>query len=354
MKDDTLMVHHGRDPERHSGVVNLPVYHASTILYPTMQAFARRAEGDAKYHSVRYGAYGTPTTHALANAVAALEGGHGAVVTASGLAAVTLSIMAFVEQGDHILIVDSAYGPTRAYCDTVLKRFGVDTTYYDPLLGGKIADLFQPNTRLVLTESPGSLTFEVQDIPAISAAAHQHDILVLMDNTWGTPLFFKPFTHGVDISIQAGTKYIAGHSDLVAGMITARSESLLRQVKDTTMAIGDIAGPDDCYLALRGLRSMGARLQRQQAAGLQVVKWLQAQPEVKRVLYPPLPIQPSCAPRCPGRRPALCSATMWGWKTRMTLSPISMTVSGGCTRRWGKRITHKRQDKALASLHPPL
>ncbi len=295
MKDDTLMVHHGRDPERHSGVVNLPVYHASTILYPTMQAFARRAEGDAKYHSVRYGAYGTPTTHALANAVAALEGGHGAVVTASGLAAVTLSIMAFVEQGDHILIVDSAYGPTRAYCDTVLKRFGVDTTYYDPLLGGKIADLFQPNTRLVLTESPGSLTFEVQDIPAISAAAHQHDILVLMDNTWETPLFFKPFTHGVDISIQAGTKYIAGHSDLVAGMITARSESLLRQVKDTTMAIGDIAGPDDCYLALRGLRSMGARLQRQQAAGLQVVQWLQAQPEVKRVLYPPLPEDPGHA-----------------------------------------------------------
>ncbi|MEE8305070.1 MAG: cystathionine beta-lyase [Candidatus Tectomicrobia bacterium] len=295
MKDDTLMVHHGRDPERHSGVVNLPVYHASTILYPTMEAFARRAEGDAKYHSVRYGAYGTPTTHALANAVAALEGGHGAVVTASGLAAVTLSIMAFVEQGDHILIVDSAYGPTRAYCDTVLKRFGVDTTYYDPLLGGKIADLFQPNTRLVLTESPGSLTFEVQDIPAISAAAHQHDILVLMDNTWGTPLFFKPFTHGVDISIQAGTKYIAGHSDLVAGMITARSESLLRQVKDTTMAIGDIAGPDDCYLALRGLRSMGARLQRQQAAGLQVVQWLQAQPEVKRVLYPPLPEDPGHA-----------------------------------------------------------
>ena len=295
MKDDTLMVHHGRDPERHAGVVNLPVYHASTILYPTMEAFARRAEGDAKYHSVRYGAYGTPTTHALANAVAALEGGHGAVVTASGLAAVTLSIMAFVEQGDHILIVDSAYGPTRAYCDTVLKRFGVDTTYYDPLLGGKIADLFQPNTRLVLTESPGSLTFEVQDIPAISAAAHQHDILVLMDNTWGTPLFFKPFTHGVDISIQAGTKYIAGHSDLVAGMITARSESLLRQVKDTTMAIGDIAGPDDCYLALRGLRSMGARLQRQQAAGLQVVQWLKAQPEVKRVLYPPLPEDPGHA-----------------------------------------------------------
>lgn len=292
MKDDTLMVHAARDAASHSGIVNPPVYHASTVLSPTLAAFKRRAEGDAKYHGVRYGAYGVPTTFALADAVAALEGGQGTVITATGLAAVTLAITALVGQGDHILMTDSVYGPTRAFCNTVLKRFGVATTYYDPLIGGDIDALIQANTRLVFTESPGSLTFDVQDIPAIAAAAHRHDVLVLMDNTWGTPLFFKPFAHGVDISIQAGTKYIAGHSDLVIGMITARTEALYRQVKDTTMAIGDMAGPDDCYLALRGLRSMGARLAQQQAAGLQVAQWLRTRPEVKCVRHPALPGAP--------------------------------------------------------------
>jgi cysteine-S-conjugate beta-lyase len=295
MKDDTLMVHAAREPERHSGIVNPPVYHASTILYPTLEAYSQRAAGDLKYRSVRYGAYGIPTTFALAEAVAALEGGAGTVVTSSGLAAVTLALTAFVGQGEHILMVDSAYGPTREFCNTVLKRFGVETTYYDPLIAGNIADLIQANTRLVFTESPGSLTFEVQDIPAIAAAAHQRDVLVLMDNTWGTPLFFKPFTHCVDVSIQAATKYIAGHSDLVIGTITTRTEALFRRVKDTTMAFGDMAGPDDCYLTLRGLRSMGARLHRQQASGLQVASWLQRRPEVKCVLYPPLPEDPGHA-----------------------------------------------------------
>jgi cystathionine beta-lyase len=295
MKDATLMVHAGRDPERYDGMVNPPVYHASTILYPTIEAFRQRAAGEAKYRAVRYGAYGNSTTYTLADAVAALEGGHAAVVTATGLAAVTLAITACVGQGDHILMADSVYGPTREFCDTVLKRFGVETTYYDPLIGGNIAALIQANTRLVFTESPGSLTFEVQDIPAISAAARQHDVCVVMDNTWGTPLFFKPFAHGVDLSIQAGTKYIAGHSDLVIGMITARTESLFRRIKDTTMAFGDIAGPDDCYLALRGLRSMGVRLARQQAAGLHIAQWLQTRSEVKRVMYPPLPEDPGHA-----------------------------------------------------------
>jgi cystathionine beta-lyase len=292
MKDDTLLVHAAREPEHYSGIVNPPVCHASTILYPTLEAYRQRSAGDLKYRAVRYGAAGTPTTFALAEAVAALEGGAGTAVTSSGLAAVTLALTAFVSQGDHILMVDSVYGPTREFCNTVLKRFGVDTTYYAPLIGDNIAALIQDNTRLVFTESPGSLTFEVQDIPAIAAAAHQRDVLVLMDNTWGTPLFFKPFTHGVDVSIQAATKYIAGHSDLVIGTITARTEDLFRRVKDTTLVFGDIASPDDCYLTLRGLRSMGARLQRQQISGLQVARWLQQRPEVKRVLYPPLPEDP--------------------------------------------------------------
>ena len=289
MKDETRLVHAGRDPQRDGGIVNPPVSRASTVLYPTLDAFARRNAGDAKYRAVRYGAYGVANTLALADAIAELEGGAGAVVTATGLSAVTLALTALVGQGDHVLMTDSAYGPTRAFCGEVLTRFGVETTYYDPLIGAGIAGLMRPNTRVVFTESPGSLTFEVQDIPAIAAAAHRHEALVLLDNTWSAGLFFKPFDHGVDVSIQAATKYISGHSDAVIGTITARTETLFRRIKDTTMAFGDVAAPDTSYLALRGLRSMAARLRQQQAAGLQITEWLRGRPEVKRVLYPALP-----------------------------------------------------------------
>lgn len=292
MKDESLLVQSGRDPERHYGIVNLPVYRASTVLYPTIDAFDGRTEGDRKYRTVRYGAYGTPSTFALADAVSALEGGRGSVVTSSGLAAVTMAITAFAARGDHILVTDSVYGPTRDFCDKVLKRFGVETTYYHPLEGENISRLFRKNTRLVFCESPGSLTFEVQDVPAIAKAAHEKNALVLLDNTWATPLFFKPFRHGVDISIQAGTKYISGHSDLVIGIITARTDQLLRQVKDSTHAFGDIAGPDDCYLALRGMRSMGARIKQQQAAAQRIAEWLRQRPEVKRVMFPALESDP--------------------------------------------------------------
>jgi cystathionine beta-lyase len=200
--------------------------------------------------------------------------------------------MALVDQGDHILVTDSAYGPTRHFCDTVLKRFGVETTYYDPLIGSNISGLFRPNTRLVFAESPGTMTFEMQDIPAICEAAHSQDVLVLMDNTWATPLFFKPIKLDVDVSIQAGTKYISGHSDLVIGIITARTEELFQKIKDTTMAIGEIAAPDDCYLALRGLRTMGVRLRQHQSSAYKIADWFNKRPEVKRVLYPPLESDP--------------------------------------------------------------
>lgn len=295
MKDETRLVHAGRDPQRDGGIVNPPVSRASTVLYPTLEAFAKRGEGDAKYRGVRYGAYGTANTLALADAVAELEGGAGAVATSTGLSAVTLALTALLGQGDHLLMTDAAYGPTRAFCDEVLARFGVETTYYDPLIGADIAGLMRRNTRVVFTESPGSLTFEVQDIPAIAEAAHQHGALVLLDNTWSAGLFFKPFDHGVDVSIQAATKYIAGHSDAVIGIITAGSEELFRRIKDTTMAFGDIAAPDTSYLALRGLRSMAARMRQQETAGLQVAEWLQGRPEVKRVLYPALPDDPGHA-----------------------------------------------------------
>ena len=295
MKDETRLVHAGRDPERDGGIVNPPVSRASTVLYPTLEAFARRGYGDTRYRGVRYGAYGTANTLAFADAVAELEGGAGAVVTSTGLSAVTLALTALLAQGDHLLMTDSAYGPTRAFCDEVLTRFGVGTTYYDPLIGDDIAGLMRSNTRVVFTESPGSLTFEVQDIPAIAEAAHEQRALVLLDNTWSAGLYFKPFDHGVDVSIQAATKYIAGHSDAVIGSITANTETLFRRIKDTTMAFGDIAAPDTSYLALRGLRSMGSRLRQQQEAGLKVARWMVNRPEVKRVLYPALPDDPGHA-----------------------------------------------------------
>ena len=295
MKDETRLVHAGRDPQRDGGIVNPPVSRASTVLYPTLDAFAQRNASDAKYRGVRYGAYGTANNLALADSVAQLEGGAGTVVTSTGLSAVTLSLTALLGQGDHVLMTDSAYGPTRAFCVEVLPRFGIETTYYDPLIGTGIAGLMRPNTRVVFTESPGSLTFEVQDVPAIADAAHQHDALVLLDNTWSAGLFFKPFEHGVDVSIQAATKYIAGHSDAVIGTITARTETLFRRIKDSTMAFGDVAAPDTSYLALRGLRSMAARLRQHQAAGLTLAEWLRGRAEVKRVLYPALPDDPGHA-----------------------------------------------------------
>ena len=288
MKDETRLVHAGRDPERDGGIVNPPVSRASTVLYPTLDAFAKRSEGDAKYRGVRYGAYGTANTLALADAVAELEGGAGTVVTSTGLSAVTLALTALLGQGDHLLMTDSAYGPTRAFCDEVLTRFDIETTYYDPLVGANIAASLRPNTRVVFTESPGSLTFEVQDVPAIAESAHEQGALVLLDNTWSAGLFFKPFDHGVDVSIQAATKYIAGHSDAVIGTITTRNETLFCRIKDTTMAFGDVAAPDTSYLALRGLRSMAARLRQQETAGLQIAEWLSGRHEVKRVLYPAL------------------------------------------------------------------
>ena len=295
MRDETRLVHAGRDPDRDGGVVNPPVSRASTVLYPTLEAFARRGEGDARYRAVRYGAYGTANTLVLADALAELEGGVGAVVTSTGLSAVTLALSAFLGAGDHLLMTDSAYQPTRAFCDEVLTRFGVETTYYDPLVGADIGGLMRPNTRVVFTESPGSLTFEVQDIPAIAEAAHRRGALLLLDNTWSAGLFFKPFDHGVDVSIQAATKYVSGHSDAVIGSITAAREELFRRIKDTTMAFGDIAAPDTSYLALRGLRSMASRLRQQQEAGLKIAGWLRDRPEVRRILYPALPGDPGHA-----------------------------------------------------------
>lgn len=290
MNPETRLVHAGREPEKNFGIVNPPVYRASTILYPTMAEFEQRHT--RKYTGFTYGIHGTPTTFALTGALAELSGGHRSVVTSSGLSAVTQALTAFLRRGDHLLITDSVYGPTRAFCATVLARYGVEVTFYKPEIGAGIDQLMRTDTRVVYTESPGSLTFEIQDVPAIARAAHARGAVVMFDNTWATPLNFRAFEHGVDVEIQAATKFLAGHSDLLMGVITARTEDLFRTVKDGLDAFGDCVAPDLCYETLRGMRTLAVRLRRHERAALDVAEWLTRRPEVARVLHPALPDDP--------------------------------------------------------------
>jgi cystathionine beta-lyase len=292
-RPDTLLVSAGRDPQTNHGVVNPPVYHASTIVFPTVaELHASQKKRDPR--KTRYGRHGTPTTFALEEAIASLEGGAEAIAMGSGVAAITAVLTAFVKTGDHLLMVDTAYGPTRRFCDTVLKRFGVATTYYDPRIGAGIAELIRPNTRLIFLESPGSLTFEVQDVPAIAAVARKSGIVTAMDNTWATPFYFKPLAHGVDVSVLSATKYIGGHSDLMMGLITT-TEAAYQPIRRAVEDFGGSAAPDDCYLALRGYRTLGVRLSRHQENGLKLAQWLYRRPEVARVLHPALPDSPDHA-----------------------------------------------------------
>lgn len=281
----TDLAHAGRNPFAHHGFVNPPVYRGSTVLFKTVASFEKREQ---RYV---YGRRGTPTSEALEEAIACLEGGVRTWLAPSGAAAIATTLLSFAKAGDHILVTDSAYLPTRKMCDGVLKRFGVETTYYDPTIGAGIAQLMRPNTTLVFTESPGSLTFEIQDIPAIAAAAHARGALVVTDNTWGTPLYFKPFLHGVDISIQAATKYIVGHADAMLGSIT-----VVEKLADTLVAeagnLGICAGTEEMYLGLRGIRTMGVRLERHWQSGLEIARWLEQRPEVARVIHPALPSHP--------------------------------------------------------------
>ncbi len=293
MDRETRLVHAGRDPERQEGIVNPPLYRASTILYPTMAAYEGRFE--RRYTSYAYGIHGTPTTMALAEAVAELSGGARTVLLSSGLSAVTQALTAFLRRGDHLLIADTVYQPTRAFCQDVLARYGVDVTFYDPRVGADIAGLIRPTTRVVYLESPGSQTFEVQDVPAIAAAARARGAVVMLDNTWATPLHFRAFDHGVDVEIQALTKFVAGHSDLLLGAVTTRTEELYRAVRDGASTFGDCPAPDVCYEALRGLRTLAVRLRHHEASALRVAEWLARRPEVARVLHPALPDDPGHA-----------------------------------------------------------
>lgn len=285
---NTRLAHSGNDPQSYHGFVNPPVVHASTVLFPNADVMRRGAQ---KY---TYGTHGTPTTDALAAAIDELEGSAGTLLVPSGLAAVTVPLLAFLSAGDHVLITDSVYRPTRRFADTVLTRLGVAVTYYDPLIGSGIGDLIQPNTKVVFTESPGSNTFEVQDIPAIAAAAHQAGALVMMDNTWATPLYFRSIEQGVDIVIQAATKYPAGHSDVLLGTISA-TEACFPQLEATFTALGMCASPDDAYQTHRGLRTLGVRLEHHQKAALELARWLEDQPGVAQVLHPALESHPTHA-----------------------------------------------------------
>lgn len=282
----TRLVGAGRRPSEQFGYVNTPIYRGSTVLFPTYHDLVTR---NAPF---TYGTAGSPTTKALTDAWSELSGAAGTVLAPTGLAAVTLALMSVVKAGDHILVVDSIYRPSRIFCDGVLKRLGVETEYFDPLMGTEVARLMRANTSVVFLETPGSQTFEVPDVPAIAALARERGICSILDNTWATPLFFPPHARGVDLAIEAGTKYLSGHSDLLLGLVSANAR-LLPQLQATADAFAMCPGPEDVFLALRGLRTLELRLREAQSQGLAMARWLEARPEVARVLHPAFP-------SCPG------------------------------------------------------
>ncbi len=278
---DTRLCHIGYDPTDYHGFVNPPVVHASTVLFPTAKAMETRSQ---RY---TYGTRGTPTTDALCSAIDELEGSAGTILVPSGLAAISIPFLAYLSAGDHALIVDSVYSPGRHFCDTMLKRLGVEVEYYDPEIGADIERLIRPNTRLVHTEAPGSNTMEMQDIRAISDAAHKHDCVVTIDNTWATPLYFRALDFGADVSIHAATKYPSGHSDILMGTVSANAKHW-PALKEANGTLGICGAPDDSYQILRGLRTMGLRLDHHNRSALSVARWLEGRQDVARVLHPAL------------------------------------------------------------------
>jgi cystathionine beta-lyase len=291
----TRLAQGGRKPGAAPRTVNLPVARASTVVFASLDDMdATQKRFDAGEPVPTYGIANMPLRVAFEELMVAIEGGHRASTFPTGLAAVTAAILACVKAGDHLLVTDSVYGPTRRFCDRTLTRFGVETTYYDPLAGAGIAGLMRPNTRAVYLESPGSLTFEVQDFPAIARAARDRGAAVIHDNTWATGIFFRSFDHGADLVVQAATKYPAGHSDLLLGAVVA-NEAWWPRLRDTARDLGQTASPDDLFLALRGMRTMDVRLRQHEKSALEVARALQGHPAVKRILHPALPDDPGHA-----------------------------------------------------------
>jgi cysteine-S-conjugate beta-lyase len=289
MRARTKLVYAGREPSEQFGFVNTPIYRGSTVLFPDTASLEGRSSS-----RFRYGTYGTPTTEALEKAWSEISGAADTVLAPSGLAACCLALLTALSSGDHVLVTDSAYGPTRSFCEHFLARMRIETTFYDPLAGANIEALFKPTTKAVLVEAPGSQTFEIQDIPAIAEVAHARDACVIMDNTWATPLFFPAHERGVDLSADAGTKYLSGHSDLLLGLVSA-NEKWARRLRQTFQLFSNCAGPEDAWLALRGLRTMHLRLREAEKQGLALARWLENRPEVSRVLHPALESDPGHA-----------------------------------------------------------
>lgn len=281
----TLLVSAGRVHGVDGASVNPPVHRASTFVFDTLGAFEKAAS--TPFDGPFYGRVGTPTTFAFEQAFAALEGGHRSIACASGVAAISAAMLAFLDKGDHVLVVDTVYDPVRRFCSRMLSRLGIETTFYDPAIGAGIADLVRPETKLIYMEAPGSGTFDLQDIPAIVAVAKSRNIRTAIDATWATPLFLKPLALGVDVSIHAATKYVVGHSDAMLGVVTTNAETY-DAVRRSTQDLGACAGSEECNLGLRGLRTLEVRLKHHEQAGLEIARWLETQPQVARVLHPAL------------------------------------------------------------------
>ncbi len=293
MKNETKLIHKGRRSSKHFGTVNPPIYSSSTLIFPTLDAYEKAESGkvfyeplfDASVTDPAYGITGNQTTFALQEVIKDIEGGKICLITSSGLSSITVSLQALLKSGDHLLMVDSVYGPTRRFCNKVLAANGVEVTYYDPEIGAEIEKLVKPNTKVIFLESPGSLTFEVQDIDAIVKVAQAKNIFTIIDNSWASPLYFNPLKSGIDISIHAITKYINGHADLLLGVITG-NERVAGQLSQTYKNLGIHASPHDCYLALRGLRTLNARLFYQRQSLDKVIEFLSKEKCVKEILCP--------------------------------------------------------------------
>lgn len=286
MKERTTLIQAGRKPKAYNGMVNTPVFQTSTVLFETLADY--EAASSQKTGDPSYGIAGTPTHRALTDALATWERADHCLITPSGLAAITLTLFALLSPGDHLLMVDTIYGPSRRFALKELKRLGIETTFYDPLIGADIAKLIKKNTKLIFLEAPGSLTFEMQDVPAIVKVAKQKQVLTAFDNSWATPLYYKPLEHGVDISVQALTKFVGGHSDVLMGSIATSDSTIWKRLMDANKHLGLYVSAEQAALAARGLRTLETRMKQHFASAMEIIKWLKKQPKVSKIIYPPL------------------------------------------------------------------
>ena len=292
IQESTRIVHAGRDPKKQGWMVNPPIYQTSTIVFPTLDdlLYAERGYSNndlVKPYELKYGRYGTQTNFALEQAIAEIENGYNSFITSSGASAIYTALIAFLQAGDHLLMVDNAYSPTRGFADKFLKKLGVETTYYDPRIGSDIKKLIKENTKVIFMESPGSISFEVQDVAAICQVAKEHEIITILDNSWASAIYYKPLDHGVDISVMALTKYINGHSDIMMGSITMKEKHFLT-IYEAFRYMGVTAAPFNAYMVQRGLRTVKLRMDHCSKSALEMAQWLEQRPEVSQVLYPAL------------------------------------------------------------------